>query len=320
MAPEQAEGRSKDSGPAADVYALGAILYECLTGRPPFQGASPLETLELVRAQEPVPPRLLQPKVPRDLETICLKCLRKDPDGRYASAGELADDLGRFRAGEPIRARSYNLLQRLARTLDRRHLKIELRTWGNVFLLFVPMALLTHLAVFALLRAEAAHAELWTLGIVATELTAMSALFAYFRSRLRLPLSTTEAELVSMATAYMVACGLMAVAVYPTARSTRELASSLYPLWTIVTGLLFCIVGDRYWGQSYFMGLGFFVLGMVMLVTPNWAPLAFGLASAVYFTATGLYLRRLGDEIARRPAEARPPGGPPTPSPATEVR
>jgi tetratricopeptide (TPR) repeat protein/tRNA A-37 threonylcarbamoyl transferase component Bud32 len=105
MAPEQAMGRLQEIGPACDVYSLGAILYEMLTGRPPFKGASMFDTLEQVRSSDTVPPRKLAPKTPGDLEIICLKCLEKRAERRYASAGAMAEDLRRFLDGQPIQAR-----------------------------------------------------------------------------------------------------------------------------------------------------------------------------------------------------------------------
>lgn len=122
MAPEQAEGKAKEVGPSADIYALGAILYELLTGRPPFVAPTVLATLDLVKNAEPVPPARLQPGLPRDLETICLKCLQKEAGGRYESADDLADDLASFLNDEPIKARPTTAVERLWKLVRRRPL------------------------------------------------------------------------------------------------------------------------------------------------------------------------------------------------------
>jgi serine/threonine protein kinase len=119
MAPEQADGRASEAGPPADVYALGAILYECLTGQPPFPADSWRRTFERILHDEPAPPSRLSPEVPAGLDAVCLKCLEKEPGARYGSAGDLADDLGRFLDGQSVNAAPPDPARRLARLAAR---------------------------------------------------------------------------------------------------------------------------------------------------------------------------------------------------------
>jgi formylglycine-generating enzyme required for sulfatase activity len=153
MAPEQAAGKVRDTGPAADVYALGALLYECLAGRPPFEGAQHVVLVSVLN-DEPVPPSRLGGKIPADLETICLKCLSKEPSRRYASAEELANDLRRFQAGEPIRARPVGAVERAVKWARRRPALAALL--GVVLLALVG---LTALSAVALDREQKAQQE-----------------------------------------------------------------------------------------------------------------------------------------------------------------
>src|SRR5262249_31210864 len=133
-------GRSKHVGPAADVYSLGAILYECLTGRPPFHGETMMETLDQVRNREPASPRKVRPEVPRDLETICLRALAQEPDNRFPSASALADDLRRFLGHQRVGARPVTWRERTWRWCRRNPMLAGLTAGVAVLLLAVAMA------------------------------------------------------------------------------------------------------------------------------------------------------------------------------------
>jgi serine/threonine protein kinase len=299
MAPEQASGRSREIGPATDIYALGAILYEALTGRPPFQADSPLDTVLQVLERDAPAPRTLNENLDRDLEAICLKCLDKEPRHRYPSAEHLARDLHCYLEGEPISISGFNVLDQLARTLERSHYDIEFRSWGTMLLLFAAITLVEHLVVFGLTM----HGPPYPRGPLTTARFVQFALMAlvFWRTRRHhlLPTSAAERQLWSIWVGYLgayVMLGLVGRELTRTERLLDELA--LYPMRALLSGIAFFAMGGSYWGRCYVFGLAFFLLAALMPLQLMWAPLEFGLFWSAILLLIGLRLRWMAREGA----------------------
>jgi serine/threonine-protein kinase len=303
MAPEQAEGKVHAVGPQTDVYALGAILYELLTGRPPFQGATLLDTLEQVRSQEPRPPSSLKPNLPRDLDTICLKCLEKEPRRRYASALELAEDLGRYLHGELIHARAFTLMDRVARTLNRDQHVVQFHALANLLLCMAPVPLLTHSLSFLLVRHGWPHVTaLWmTLATVVPVLTLF--LWASF-SRKLFPSGPSMRDFWSVRIGHLAGLVLLPFLCYLLATPERPWEPlTTYPLWALISGVTIFGMGSSFWGRLYLIGLILFVLAFVMTLQLEWGILEFGVAMSAIFTSIALHLRRIGTERRQKTME-----------------
>jgi serine/threonine protein kinase len=320
MAPEQAQGRTRDVGPAADVYGLGAVLYECLTARPPFRAESPLDTMQQVIENQAVPPRLLNPNVDPDLETICLKCLEKDPRARYATAEELAADLQRYLNGESIQARSFNLMARLWRNLDRSRQDVAFHDWSTMVLLIAAIILVEHVAVFTLTVTQEPR-PLIVLSRV-TQFVLIGLVFWRTRGSRLLPTTPAERELWSIWLGYLCSYGAALVVVRLLVR--WELLAGgpaapaswpdllIYPFSAVLSGLAFFVMGSNYWGWFYALGAAFWVLAGAMLLQLQWAPLEFGVLWAGVLTLLGLHLRRLARQadVDPRPAAVLPSDAP----------
>ena len=275
MAPEQAAGRIKELGPAADMYGLGAVLYECLTGRAPFQGETPVDTMMQVLEREPPPPSLLNPNIDRDLETICLKCLEKDPANRYSSAAALAEDLRRFQSGESISASSVNVLEYLGRTFGRSQYMGEFRTWANMLFLFAAIIVIAHTIIFALAEAGAAPIILSLVRVL--QFVPMALVFWRNRSKQLLPASTAERQLWSIWIGYLIGCAAAVAAGHSLFPDSDQYKSRIYDVDCLLAGMAFFIMGSSYWGRCYVFGLAFFALAALLAVINAWriSPLAF---------------------------------------------
>jgi serine/threonine protein kinase len=290
MAPEQA-GEARQVGPTADVYSLGAILYDLLTGRPPFRGATPTETLLQLLNEDPSPPRDLNPGLPRDLEAICLRCLDKNPARRYATASELADDLQRFLEGDPVSAVRHGFVTRLAGSLERVQLHEKFAVYGSLLLALAPVMFLPEIWI-TLVTWNRWPSWCLPIGQFGRAITFLGVV-GYYRGWRWLPQGSAERQVWSVWGGYILSCFIFGLSSRVALGDDVELELRFYQPLACLTALAFFAVSPNLWGYCLVIGEGFLGLSFVMALNLHYAPLEFGAAWAIVLIAMGLRLRKI---------------------------
>ncbi len=297
MAPEQAAGNRGHVSTASDIYSLGAILYAMLTGRPPFQAESALDTVLMVLEQDAVPPRMLNPKVDPDLEMIALKCLQKPQDLRYATADALADDLEAYLANEPISARSTHLSQIITRAFRETHHAAVLENWGLLWmwhsLVVFSLCFITNLMQWEGVSNRWPFAALWSVGV-----GTWAMIFWELRRRSG-PITFVERQIAHLwagsSLASMLLFGLEAMMQLP--------VLSLSPVLALIAGNVFLakagILSGKFYIQATALYLTAFAMALITrLPVANFGLILFGVVLAGSFFLPGLkYYRQLRDGV-----------------------
>jgi serine/threonine-protein kinase len=292
MSPEQAIGKRGTLGPASDVFSLGTILYEMLTGRPPFQAASAVDTVFQLLEQEVTPPRAVRPSANRELSMVALRCLQKPPDLRYTSAAALAADLHAFLRDEPLSASSGKLTQIVTRWLRETHHAPILHNWGVLWMWHSLVLLVVCLMTQALHLADDQnrwhYSLLWTAG-----LGAWAAVFWWLRRRMG-PVTFVERQIAHCWAAGMISIALL----FPVEWMLQLPVLTLSPVVALVSGIVFMVKAGILSGRFYLQAALMFVTSLAMARWPRYGHLIFGFVAAASFFFPGLkyYRERLAEE------------------------
>tara|TARA_R110002072_G_scaffold243821_2_gene403064 strand:+ start:36624 stop:38333 length:1710 start_codon:yes stop_codon:yes gene_type:complete len=267
MAPEQAAGQRGQIGEASDVYSLGAILYATLTGRPPFQAASPVDTILMVLEQEPVPPRVLNPGADSDLEMIAMKCLQKPTDLRYRDADSLADDLEAWLHHEPISARSSQFTDVISRAFRETHHASVLENWGILWMLHSVVVLVLCLLTNFLQWRDAVtgsssrwpYMSIWCVGL------GIWAVIFYNLRRRAGPVTFVERQIVHVWAGSMIVSTLLYFVEWQMGLDVLQLS----PVIGLVSGMVFLVKASLLNGRFYIQAAALFATGGLMAVIPQ---------------------------------------------------
>lgn len=291
MAPEQAVGARGEVTPATDVYALGAILYAALTGRAPFQAATPVDAILMILEQDPPLPRLLNPQIDSDLELIILKAIQKPADLRYDSADALADDLECYLNNEPVSARSSHFSQVLSRAFRPTHHVGVLENWGLLWMwhavVLLTLCLITDISKHNGITSRPYFVAFWTLG-----LGAWAAIFWNLRRRAG-PVTFVERQVAHIWAGSMAASSALFGLEYLMNMEPLKLS----PVLALIAGMVFVAKAGILSGEFYVHAFILFLTAIPMALFPNFAVTIFGVVSAATFFVPGLkfYMQKRGN-------------------------